>query len=247
MSWEDEEGFDAPVGAVAHLDFEEEEEGLLSDWEAGLDSDDDAKKKAAAKPKVSAEERIAQRKRNEQIEREKKALTKSDEASKAEKQEMEIQADLDNASDLLASADVHPREKSNKKVIQEIPTGPAKLSDLAIFKPKTARDYTDLRKTVAGVINDLATKNSMMLHTNFIIELCRDLCAPLTSDQVGRVDSTIEAIANQKYREERAKRLGSRAKPNLKVAAQKSSAKPKVEIAEPEALDDDGLDDDDFM
>ncbi|GMM52731.1 translation initiation factor eIF3 core subunit J [Starmerella bacillaris] len=246
MSWEDEEEFDAPVGAVSKLDFEEEDEGLMSDWEAGLDSDDDSKK-APAKPKLSASERIADRKRKEQIEREKKALEKSDEASKMEKRQMELDADLDNASDLLASADVHPREKSNKKQAAPAPAGPAKLSDLAIFKPKTAKEYADLRKTVTGVINDLAKTNSMMLHTNFIIELCRDLCAPLTSDQVGRVDSTIEAIGNQKYREERAKRLGSRAKPNLKVAAQKASAKPKVEIAEPEALEDDGLGDDDFM
>lgn len=244
MSWDDEE-IGGAESAVAQLNFSEEDEGLMSDWEAGLESDEEKPK--VVKPKLSAEERIAQRKRKEQIEREKKALSKTDEASAIEKRQMEIDGDLDNASDLLASADVHPREKTNKKKEKPVVAGPQKLSDLAIFKPKTARDYTDLRKTVSGVINDLAKTNSMILHTNFIIELCRDLCAPLTSDQVGRVDSTIEAIGNQKYREERAKRLGSRAKPNLKINAQKASQKEKIDTAEPEALDDDGLEDGDFM
>lgn len=244
-SWEDED-FDVPVAATSHLDFEEEEDGLLGDWETGLDSDDESKK--TAKPKISSAQRIAERKRKEQEERERKALEKTQEASKLEQREKEIESDLNNASDLLSSVDVHPRSKSNNKSdAPAAPAGPTKLSDLAIFKPSSVREYADLRKTLSGVINDLAEKNSKIQHTNFIIELCRDLCKPLSSDQVSRVDSTLAAVSNEKYREERAKRLGSRQKPNLKMAAQKEATKPQVDAKAPEVLEDDGLDDDDFM
>lgn len=243
-SWEDED-FDVPTAAASNLNFDEEDEGLLGDWETGLDSDDEGKK-AAPKPKVSSAQRIAERKRKEQDDRERKALEKTQESSKLEQRQKEIDSDLNNASDLLSSVDVHPRSKANKPAETPTPAGPTKLSDLAIFKPKNARDYSDLRKTLSGVVNDLAEKNSMVQHTNFIIELCRDLCAPLKSDQVARVDSTLAALSNDKYREERAKRLGSRAKPNLKMAAQKQE-KPAVDTKAPEMLEDDGLDDDDFM
>lgn len=245
-SWDDEES-EIPVNATANLDFDEEDEGLLDDWEAGLDSDNESSKpKSAPKPKISSAERIAQRQRKEQEDRERKALEKSQDASKLEQRQKEIDSDLTNASDLLSSVDVHPRAKSNKPAPAPAPAGPTKLSDLAIFKPKGPKDYADLRKTLTGVINDLASKNSAMHHTNFIIELCRDLCNPLTSEQVGRVDSTLEAVANAKWREERNRRLGSRQKPNLKMAAQKSE-KPAVAQAPAEELEDDGLDDDDFM
>lgn len=243
-SWEDED-FDVPVAATSHLDFEEEEDGLLGDWEAGLDSDDESKK--TAKPKVSSAQRIAERKRKEQDEREKKALEKTQDANKLEQRQKEIDSDLNNASDLLSAVDVHPRAKANKPAAAPAPSGPTKLSDLAIFKPSNAKEYADLRKTLSGVVNDLAEKNSKVQHVNFIIELCRDLCKPLTSDQVGRVDSTLAAVSNEKYREERAKRLGARQKPNLKMAAQKEAAKPQIDTKAPEMLEDDGLDDDDFM
>lgn len=243
-SWEDED-FDVPVAAASNLDFDEEDDGLLGDWETGLDSDDESKK-AAPKPKVSSAQRIADRKRKEQEERERKALEKTQDASKLEQRQKEIDSDLNNASDLLSSVDVHPRSKANKPAPAAAPAGPTKLSDLAIFKPTNAREYADLRKTLSGVINALAEKNSMIQHTNFIIDLCRDLCGPLKSDQVNRVDSTLAALSNDKYREERAKRLGSRAKPNLKMAAQKSE-KPTVDIKAPDMPEDDGLDDDDFM
>lgn len=243
-SWEDED-FEVPVAATSHLNFDEEEDELLEDWEGGLDSDGESKPKS--KPKISSAERIAERRRKEQEERERKALEKTQDANKLEQREKELESDLNNASDLLSSVDVHPRSKSNQNS-EPAPSaaGPAKLSDLAIFKPTSVREYSELRTTLAGVINNLAEKNSQIQHTNFIIELCRDLCKPLKSDQVSRVNSTLSAISNEKYREERAKRLGSRQKPNLKMAAQKSE-KPQIDVKAPEALDDDGLDDDDFM
>lgn len=244
-SWEDED-FEVPVAATSHINFDEEEDELLGDWEAGLDSDEESKPKVA-KPKISSSQRIAERRRKEKEERERKALDKTQDASKLEQREKEIASDLNNASDLLSSVDVHPRSKSTQQT-EAAPAapGPTKLSDLVIFKPSSVREYADLRTTLAEVINDLAPKNNQAQHTNFIIELCRDLCKPLKSDQVSRVTSTLTAFSNEKFREERAKRLGSRQKPNLKMAAQKSE-KPRVDVKAPHALDDDGLDDDDFM
>lgn len=247
MSWEDED-FDVPVAATADLDFEEDDEGLMGDWEAAAESSDEDKPKkgAAPKPKLSHADRIAQRKRKEQDERERKALEKNEHLSKADQQRAQEESDLVNASDLLAAADVHPRARAAQSA-KPAPKqeGPAKLSDLAIFQATSAKDYTDLRKTLAPVVNDLAEKNKANLHSNFIIELCRDMCKPLTSDQVHKVISTLNAIANDKYREERARRLGARAKPNVKVAASKPASKPQPVV--PETLEDDGLDDDDFM
>lgn len=237
-SWEDDD-FEVPVAAAAN-DFGEEGEELMGDWEAGLESDDDKPK--VVKPKVSSAQRIATRKQKEQEEREKKALEKTASASKKDQLQREVDADLDTASDLLAAADIHPR--SRKKESQESSTaGPAKLSDFAVFKPTNAAGYTELRKTLAPVVNQLAEKNSGLQHTNFIIELCRDLCGPLSSDQTNKVTSTLTAVANQKYREERARRLNNRQKPQIKQA----SAKQETAIKAPESLADDGLDDDDFM
>lgn len=243
MSWEDED-FSVPVAATNEFD-EEDDDGLVDDWEA-FESDDD-KPKAAPKPKVSSGERIAARRQKEQEERERKAMEKNQEATLKELRDKELEADLDSAADLLAAADVHPRSRK-KDQDDKAAAGPVKLSDLAIFKATNAKQYTDLRKTVVPVINQLAEKNSGLHHSNFIIETCRDLCGPLTSDQVNKVISTLQAIANAKYREERARRLGSRSqKPQIKQAsAKQQAAAPKTQNAV-EELEDDGLEDDDFM
>ncbi|PRT56648.1 Eukaryotic translation initiation factor 3 subunit J [Wickerhamiella sorbophila] len=238
-SWEDDD-FEVPVAAAAN-DFGEEGEELMGDWEAGLESDDDKPK--AVKPKVSSAQRIASRKQKEQEEREKKALEKTMSASKKDMLQREVDADLDTASDLLAAADIHPRSRKKESQGSSSATGPAKLSDFAVFKPTNAAGYTELRKTLAPVINQLAEKNSNLQHTNFIIELCRDLCGPLSSDQTNKVTSTLTAVANQKHREERARRLNNRQKPQIKQA----SAKQETQVKAPEDLADDGLDDDDFM
>lgn len=238
-SWEDED-FDVPVASTN--DFGEEGEELMGDWEAGLESDDDKPK--VVKPKVSSAQRIASRKQKEQEERERKAMEKTATANKKDQLQREVDADMDNATDLLAAADIHPRSRGSKdNTHTSSSSGPAKLSDFAVFKPTKASEYTELRKTLAPVINALAEKNSLMLHTNFIIELCRDLCQPLSSDQTNKVTSTLTAVANQKYREERARRLNNRQKPQIKQA----SAKQETQIKAPESLADDGLDDDDFM
>lgn len=248
MSWEDED-FDVPVNQTGALDFADEQEGFVDDWETAANSDDEARIGAArsAKPKLSSAQRIEERKRKEQEDRERKALEKTSEASKAEKQKLELESDFVNASDLLAAADVHPRARTNAKssTTSKADSGPSKLSDLAIFKATNAKDYADLRKTLVPVLNGLADKNSAVMHTNFVVETCRDLCKPLTSDQVDKVMSTLEAISRAKYRDERAKRLGARQKPNIKVGAAKQEE--KVQIQAPEELADDGLDDDDFM
>ncbi|CAN6598612.1 eukaryotic translation initiation factor 3 subunit J [Trichomonascus vanleenenianus] len=238
-NWDDEEEYNAPV----RNNFEDEDEDdVVDDWEAAESSEDENKPAAPTRKRVGIEQRIAEREAKEQTEREKAALelAEADEATKKQlRKQAEIESDLTNAATLFSSIDIHPRSLATQASSgTATPAGPAKLSDLAIFKPTTKQEFDNLRKTLAPLLCELAEVSSLQ-YGNFVTELCRDVCKAASIDQIRKVSSTLNALTNEKVREERANR-GKKKKPVAKAASQ------KIDEAK-DVTNYDDFEDDDFM
>lgn len=96
---------------------------------------------------------------------------------------------------------------------------PTKLSDLAIFKPSSKQEFENLRKTIVPLLTELS-ETSNLNYSNFVIELTRDLTKALNRDQIAKVTSTVNSVANEKQRQERQNR-GKKQKPVAKAASLK--------------------------
>lgn len=210
-------------------DFDDEEEdGVLDSWEAG-DSDEEEKPaapKAPTKKKMSIQQKIAEREKKEREERERQAVaTKAAEDAESKKQreqKAQVDSDLNNAAALFGEVNLHPKARASAAPAEapaQEAAGPAKLSDLAIFKPTNKQEFDNLRKTLAPLLSELSEKSSLQ-YGNFVVELARDLAKALTRDQIAKVNSTLNAVASEKQREERANR-GKKKKPVAKAASLK--------------------------
>lgn len=228
--------------AQAHSNFDDEEEvGVAESWEAAEDSDEGDKPKEPTRKRVPVALKIAEREEKEQLEREKAALAAREEdaaARRARLQRAEIDTDLNHAASLLGSVDIRPRAKAVSEASPPKPAEPGKLSDLSLFQPKNKQDFDNLRKTLVPLLTNLNEKHGLHF-PNFAIEFARDLCKPLSSDQTRKVASTVNALVNEKQREERANR-GKKAKPVIKQASSKFD-----DVKDTTNYDD--FDDDDFM
>lgn len=209
-------------------DFDDEEEdGVLDSWEAG-DSDEEkpAAPKAPAKKKMSIQQKIAEREKKEREERERHAVAnkaaEDSDAKKQREQKAQVDSDLNNAAALFGEVNLHPKARAGAAVSApegSAAAGPTKLSDLAIFKPTNKQEFDNLRKTLAPLLNELSEKSNLQ-YGNFVVELTRDLAKSLTRDQIAKVNSTLNAVASEKQREERANR-GKKKKPVAKAASLK--------------------------
>lgn len=162
-------------------------------------------------------------------------------AKKERLKKAELEADLKNAADLIGDLNVHPRaaKLAKEKAEAAAVAGPTKLSDLAVFHPKTKPEFETLRKTLVPILTDL-NEVSNMHYSNFTTDLCRDTCKPMNIDQIRKVVSTLNALISEKLRQERANR-GKKAKPQVKGMSS------KVDDALDTTNYDDFDDDDDFM
>lgn len=224
--------------------FDDEDDDVLDNWEAAGESDDDelSKMNEPTRKRVPVHQRIAERENKERLELEKKAIESAIEDEKTKKERLrqaQFESDLNHATNLLGEADLHPRSRASNTSSVSTPVGPTKLSDLAIFKAKTKADFDTLRKTLAPLLNELSETSSTM-HANFVIELCRDVCKPLSPDQIRKVTSTLTALSNEKVREERANR-GKKKKPIVKASST------KVDEVRDTTNYEEFDDDDDFM
>lgn len=212
---------------------------MAESWEAAGDSDEEEQSKEPTRKRVPMHLKIAEREQKEQLEREKAALAAKEEDAatrRARLQQAEVDADLNNAVSLLGSVDIHPRAQATKEVAKV--AEPGKLSDLTLFQPKNKQDFDKLRKTLVPLLTSLNEKHGL-LFPNFAIEFSRDLCKPLSSDQTRKVASTVNAVVNEKQREERANR-GKKPKPVIKQASA------KIDDSK-DTTNYDDFDDDDFM
>lgn len=245
-NWDDEE-YEVPVAAVSNSFDDEDDDGVLESWEAAGDSDEESQTVAApTRKKVPAYIRAAEREAKEQEEREKAAMKAGEEDPAAKKErlkQLEIENDLNSAAALFGEASLHPREKAAAaKAAQSsfsAPAGPVKLSDLAIFKPTNKSEFDSLRKTLAPLVAGLNEKKPL-LFGDFVTSFVRDTCKPLSSAQVQKVVATLNALSNEKAREERMNRGGKKKKPIVKdVSAKIDETKDTTNYGD--------LDDDDFM
>lgn len=237
MSWDDEE-YEVPT----HQNFDDEEDiGVAESWD--IESEDEGQK-APTRKRVPMAVRAEEREKIQQEQREKAALEQAEESEALRKERLrkaELDSDLNNAASLFGQVDIHPRAKAAPAQSPPPSTAnqPQKLSDLAIFKPKSKQDFDNLRKTLVPILTDLAEENGLTF-PNFAIDFIRDLCKPLTSDQARKVTSTLNALTNDKQREERLGRTKKK-KPIVKAASQ------KLDEAKDTTNYDEFDDDDDFM
>ncbi|KAF5096779.1 hypothetical protein D0Z03_001551 [Geotrichum reessii] len=250
-NWDDED-YDPEVATSALKASwdDEEDEAVLDDWEAALDDDEDkpaVKPVAKAPKKVSIAQKIKEREQKDREERESAAVKNlAEEDSKAKKERLrkaELDADLNNAADLIGDINIHPRaaklEKEKAEAAAKAAAGPAKLSDFQIFHPVNKTEFENLRKTLTPILTDL-NQVSAMHYSNFATDLSRDVCKPLSVDQIRKVVATLNALVSEKLRQERANR-GKKAKPQVKGISM------KVDDAKDMTNYDDFDDDLDFM
>jgi len=146
--------------------------------------------------------------------------------------ELEVNADLSNATDLLGAAALGG---TSDKV----------LDQLVSANPRTLEEYHEFSAQLIEYI--IKRHQGRPLYPTFIEHHARELCQPLKDVEIRKVASALTALANEKQKEAKDKQSGkkktkSASKPAL--ASVKASNKMDTNVYD-EALDDFG--NDDFM
>ncbi|VVT46405.1 uncharacterized protein SAPINGB_P001197 [Magnusiomyces paraingens] len=244
-NWDDEDYDVDAASSALKASWDDEIEGdALDSWENALDEDDeDNKPKAPTHKRVPLKQKLKEKEEKERLELEAKALNLKEEDAQAKKErlkQVEQDNDMANLADLMGGADIHPRARANanKEAVAAAPL-PSKLSDFQVFHPSTKPEFETLRKTLVPILSDL-NKVSNVHYANLVTDITRDLSKTLSQDQIRKIISTLNAVASEKQRAERANR-------GKKPKAQLKSSSAKMEDKLDTTNYDDGLDDDDFM
>lgn len=279
MSWDDED-FDIPTTsktAAASWEDEAEDDQVLESWD--VDEEEEARKKKAEEDKRKAEQ-----KKKQEEQKAKKAAAKSgeqkpleiDTVDEATRREMlrkaELEADLNNAADLLGGLGVandkldeltaHPKERAAAKAAASVPSRPAMTKDTPLeehplFQPSNKQEFEKLRKALSTILTGLAEDSLLNYSSSLAIDLIRDLVKPLTTENTRKVVSTLNVIMKDKERQDRQARLlksggtatggagKKKAKPAVKTNVNESHFKKDVlDEMDPDYGD---FGDDDFM
>ncbi|KAJ7364274.1 eukaryotic translation initiation factor 3 subunit J [Mycena albidolilacea] len=218
---------------------DEEDGGPASDWEASSDEEEKPKSTAPVEPpkkKGTLKAKLAQKEaeraaRIEAGEDEYDSDVVLDPREKARRdKERELNADLNNAAELLGSAALGG-------------TSSSELDALISSQPRTKDDFLALSAQIIEVV--IKRHQSKPLYPMFIEHLARELAMPLKDVEVRKVASGLTTLANEKQKEQRDKASGKKkpkatAKPA--IGAAKASSKVDTGLYE-EALDDFGGDD----
>lgn len=275
MSWDDED-FDIPTGNSASAAAAEWDDGfvdedpVLDSWD--VDSDEEREKEQKAKAELKAKQEAQKAKlAAKKTGTKNKTLLEIDLVDEKTRKEMlkqvELNADLNNAADLfdgLGVADEHPRAKAtaaaaaaaaSQRALQLSVDTP--LSVHPLFNPTSKADFEKLRKALATTLQDLSAKSALFYANGLAIDLARDVCDPLSVEQIRKVISTLNVLVTKKVKDERLNRLkktngtslGGAGKKKAKPAAQVNTgpASFKKDNIDDFLGDDDGLSDDDFM
>lgn len=262
----DNEDFDIPTSSKSTAvtgsweDEVDDDEPILESWD--VDSDEEREKNAAKKKaeeeekKKRAEAKAAKNKKKE------KTLFEIDLVDEKTRKEMlrraEVDADLNNAADLFGGLGVadHPRARAaanEPKALRLNADTP--LTAHPLFNPTTKQDFEKLRKVLGTTLTDLAKTSQLFYANSLAIDLARDLCEPLTTEQTRKVISTLNALVTKKVKEERQSRLSKTGGTSLGGAGKKKAKAGNVNTGpanfKKDNLDEfmggDDLSDDDFM
>ncbi|ODV70826.1 translation initiation factor eIF3 core subunit j [Cyberlindnera jadinii NRRL Y-1542] len=215
MSWDDDD-FEVPATSNAKVaeswddDFAADDDDVLESWDA-----EEVEEKPKPKPKAKASTTAKSSAKTAG----KKVITSEldsvDEKTRKELQrKAELEADLNNAADLFGGLGLneHPREKALKaaaeaKAQEQKLTIDTPLSAHPIFNPETKQDYEKLRKALTTEMNRLAEQSSLNYASSLAIDLTRDMCKPMATENIRKVISTLNVVLKDKERAERQARL----------------------------------------
>ncbi|KAK7033312.1 eukaryotic translation initiation factor 3 subunit J [Favolaschia claudopus] len=222
---------------------DEEDDGPASDWEASSDEEEKPalthveppKKKGTLKAKLAQKEaeKAARRAAGEDDDDAYDSDDVLDPREKARRdKERELNADLNNAADLLGAAALGGTSSTD-------------LDSLISFQPRTKEDFVKLSNQIIEVV--IKRHENKPLYATFVEHLARELAMPLKDVEVRKVASGLTTLANEKQKEQRDKASGKKKPKALGkpiAGAAKSSSKVDTSLYD-EALDDFG--NDDFM
>lgn len=202
----DDEDFEVPSSNGAKVveswddDFVADDDEVLESW--------DAEETPKPKPKPVVKKKAAP-KVNE--------LDLVDEKTRKEMQKKaELDADLNNAADLFSGLGLneHPREKAARaaaeaeaKLAAMRLTSDSPLTAHPLFLPETKPDFEKLRKALSTVMGDLAEQSLMNYTSSLAVDLTRDMCQHMTTENIRKVISTLNVVLKDKERLERQARL----------------------------------------
>ncbi|KII85163.1 hypothetical protein PLICRDRAFT_45310 [Plicaturopsis crispa FD-325 SS-3] len=226
---------------------DEEDSDPVSDWEASSDEEEEKKpapaapaaapkKKGTLKQKL-AEKEAAKAARKAAGEDSDEIYDSDDVLDPREKarrdKERELNADLNNAADLLGAAALGGTKNKD-------------LDSLISFQPRTKEDFAELSSRIIEFI--VSRHQNKPLYPSFVEHHARALAQPLKDVEVRKVASGLTTLANEKQKEQREKTSGKKkpkaGKPALGAA--KVSSRLDTSVYD-EALDDFGNNADDFM
>lgn len=219
---------------------DEDDDGPVSDWEASSDEEEKPKPTATVAPpkkKGTLKQKLAEKaalkaELGDDDEYDEDAVLDPREKARRDK-ERELNADLNNAADLLGAAALGG-------------TSSKELDSLISAQPRTKEDFIDL----ANKITQFIVKRHMdkPLYPAFVEHFVRELAMPLKDVEVRKAASGLTTLANEKQREQRDKSGGKKKKGSAKPALGAAKVGGKLDTGVyDEALDDFGTNADDFM
>ncbi|KAJ7650039.1 eukaryotic translation initiation factor 3 subunit J [Roridomyces roridus] len=236
----DWEGSDSDTPKNKWEGEDEDDAAPASDWEDSSEEEDKPaeaatqaappKKKGSLKAKLAQKEaeRAAREAAGEDSDYDSDAVLDPREKARIDK-ERELNADLNNAADLLGAAAFGG-------------TSSSELDSLISFQPRTKEDFVKFSNQIIEVI--VKRHQSKPLYAAFVEHLARELSVPLKDVDVRKVASGLTTLANEKQKEQRDKASGKKKKVTAKPAlgAAKASNRADTGVYD-EALDDFGGDD----
>ncbi|KAG6840586.1 hypothetical protein C0991_005726 [Blastosporella zonata] len=227
---------------------DEDDDAPVSDWEASSEEEDKPapvttappKKKGTLKAKLAEKEaqKAARQEAGEDDddddddEYDSDAVLNPREKARLDR-ERELNADLNNAADLLGAAALGG-------------TSSTELDSLISFQPRTKEDFQTLSSRIIEFV--VKRHQNKPLYPSFVEHHVRELAMPLKDVEVRKAASGLTTLANEKQKEQRDKASGKKKKSTARPAlgAAKPSAKHDTSMYD-EALDDFGTNADDFM
>ncbi|CCK68696.1 translation initiation factor eIF3 core subunit j KNAG_0B02540 [Huiozyma naganishii CBS 8797] len=247
MSWED----DAINGSVGPAAIGDDDAVLMESWDADepvLESWD--AEPAAEEPKPAAKKKAttpATKKKGADPKKGKKedvllAIDTLDEKSRKELlKKAELESDLKNASDLFGdlAMNEHPRaaaaarENADSLLLgaRATFTKDTPIETHPLFtQAETKRDFQDLQKALSVAVTSMNEKSSLNYSSGLAIDLCRDICKPMSIESIRQTVATLNVLIKDKERQERQERLARVRGGTATGGAGKKKAKAKTNL-----------------
>lgn len=224
-----------------------DDEPVMESWDA---PEEVKKEELKPKPKPQPAKKKDGKKNNNKTATEpsiSKTLMDLDTLDEATRKELlkkaELEADLNNAADLLGSlgiAEEHPRERAARKqreeqefLLSKIPvlTKDTPIENHPLFQTaETKSDYQNLRKALATAIVSMHEKSSLNYSSSLAIDLIRDISKPMSIESIRQTVATLNVLIKDKEKQERQARLARVKGGTATGGAGKKKAKAKTNL-----------------